>query len=225
MKVAALCMLFSNAFFVLPLPCLSGQSTAQIRGVVRGPQGAVMIGVTLNLLSLERARKTKTDESGKFEFLDLPLSTYELEVSQAGFAPEPVQKILLSEPVVRQISIDLRLASSECFPKIRASYEGQSNKTNLVGNIADFSSPGSPVKNATLTATHIETGIMHVVNSNEKGDFQFVNLEPGKYALKVSHREYAELSGLDFWVTGENLTRLPTVYIFRKNEHLVILCQ
>lgn len=212
-------------FFVIPLPCLYGQSTAQIRGVVRGPQGVVIIGAKVNLLSLERARKTITGGSGKFEFLDLPLSTYELQVSQAGFTLEPAQKISFNEPVLRQISIDLQLASSECFPNIQAAYEDRSDKTNLVGNIADFSSPGSPVKNATLTATHIETGTMHVVNSNEKGDFQFVNLEPGKYTMKVSHHEYSELSGLDFWVTRENLTRLPTVYIFRKNEHIVILCQ
>ena len=50
-------------------------------------------------------------------------------------------------------------------------------------------------------------------NSNEKGDFQFVSLEPGKYTLKVSHQEYSELAGIDFWVTRENLTRLTTTYI------------
>jgi len=222
-KIAALCLLFSNVFFVASLPCLYGQSTAQIRGVVRDPRGAVIIGATVNLLSLERARKTKTDENGKFEFLDLPLSTYDLQVSRAGFTHEPVQKISFSEPDVRQVSIVLQLAAPECLPKTHASYAGRSDKTNLVGNIQGYSD--GPVKNATLTAAHIETGTIHVVNSNEKGDFQFVSLEPGKYTLKVSHQEYSESAGIDFWVTRENLTRLPTVYIFRKNEHLVILCQ
>jgi hypothetical protein len=63
------------------------------------------------------------------------------------------------------------------------------------------------------------------IRESEKGDFQFVSLEPGKYALKISHQEYSGLVGIDFWVTRENLTRLPTVYVFRKNEHLVIICQ
>jgi hypothetical protein len=224
-KIAALCLLFSNALFGLTPPCLCGQSTAQIKGVVRGPQGAVLKGVTLNLLSLERARKTDTDENGKFEFVNLPLSTYELQVRQAGVVQVPVQEISFSEPVVRQISIVLQLAAPECFPKTQAAYEDRSGKTNLVGNVAQFSSPSSPVKNATLTATHIETGTTHVVNTNEKGDFQFVSLEPGKYTLKVSHQKYSEFAGIDFWVTRENRTRLPTVYIFRKNEHLVIACQ
>src|SRR5258708_12140652 len=49
-----------------------------IRGVVLDPRGAVIIGATVDLLSLERARKTETDGSGKFEFLDLPLSTHDL---------------------------------------------------------------------------------------------------------------------------------------------------
>jgi hypothetical protein len=65
---------------------VSAQSTAQIRGVVRASQGFGIAGVTVNLLSVEKARNAKTDENGKFEFLDLPLNTYELEVSQAGFA-------------------------------------------------------------------------------------------------------------------------------------------
>lgn len=225
MKIAGLCLFFSSAFFVAFPSCVYGQSTAQIKGVIRGPQSTVMTGVTLNLLSVERARTTKTDESGKFEFLDLPLSTYELQVRQAGVKLVPVQEISFSEPAVRQISIVLELSASECFPPIQAAYEHRTDKTNLAGKIAEFTSSASPVKNATLTATNIETGATHVVNSNEKGDFQFVSLEPGKYTLRVSHPEYTELAGIDFWVTRENLTTLPTVYMFAKNEHSVILCQ
>jgi hypothetical protein len=225
MRIAGLCLFFSNAFFVVFPSCVYGQSTAQIKGVIRGPQSIFMAGVTVNLLSVERARTTKTDESGKFEFLDLPLSTYELQVREAGVKPVPVQEISFSEPAVRQVSIVLELAASECFPKIQAAYEDRAGKTKLAGKIAEFSSSVGPVKNATLTATHIETGATHIVNSDEKGDFQFVSLEPGKYTLKASHQEYSELAGIDFWVTRENLTRLPTIYMFRKNEHSVTLCQ
>jgi hypothetical protein len=131
----------------------------------------------------------------------------------------------LIEPVVRQVSIEVRLSTSECFPEIRASYEGRSNKTNLAGKLAEYSSSASPVKNATITATQIETGTTHVASSNEKGEFQFETLGAGKYTLKVSHKEYSDLAGIDFWVTRENLTRLPTIYTFIKNEHSVILCQ
>jgi hypothetical protein len=174
---------------------------------------------------VEKARNAKTDENGKFEFLELPLSTYELEVSQAGFAQVPVQNLFLSEPVVRQVSIEVRLSTSECLPKIRASYEGRSDKTNLAGKLAEYSTSANPVKNATINATQIETGTTHVANSDEKGEFQFDSLAPGKYTLKVSHQEYSELAGIDFWVTRENLTRLPTIYMFIKNEHSVIVCQ
>jgi hypothetical protein len=176
-------------------------------------------------LSLEKARKTETDENGEFEFLDLPVSTYELQVRQAGVVPVPAQEIPISEPAVRQVSIVLQLTASDCFPKTQAVYEYRSDKTDLVGNVAEYSSSRNPVKNAAVIATHIETGTTHVVNSNEQGDFQFVGVEPGKYKLKISHREYSELVGIDFWVTRENLTRLPTVYMLKKNEHMVILCQ
>ena len=224
MKIAGLCLFFSNVFFAVSPSCVYGQPTAQINGVVRGPQGAAFKGVTLILLSLQRARKTETDENGKFEFLDLPLGTYELQVRQAGVVQVPAQQISFSGPAVRQISIVLQLAASECFPKIQAAYEDRSDKMKLAGNIA-ASASARPVKNATLTATHKETGTTYVVKSNEKGDFQFDRLEPGKYTLKVSHHEYSELDGVDFWVTRENVTRLPTIYMFIKNEHSVILCQ
>jgi Carboxypeptidase regulatory-like domain len=70
------------------------------------------------------------------------------------------------------------------------------------------------MKNAAITGTQIETGTTHVANSNEKGEFQFDGLPPGKYTLKVSHQEYSDLDRIDFWVTRENLTRLPTVLLF-----------
>jgi carboxypeptidase family protein len=119
MKIAGLCLFFSNAFFVAFPSCVYGQPTAQISGVVRDSQGAAFKGVTLILLSLQRARKTETDENGKFEFLDLPLGIYELQVRQAGVVQVPAQQISFSEPAVRQISIVLQLAASECFPKFR----------------------------------------------------------------------------------------------------------
>lgn len=139
-KIAALCFLFSNVLFVASLPCLCGQSTAQIRGVVRGSQGIVFKGVTLYLVSPERARKTETDENGKFEFLDLPVSTYELQVRQAGVVQVPSQEISISKPAVRQVLIDLQLAASDCFPNTQAAYEDRSDKTNLVGSVAEYSS-------------------------------------------------------------------------------------
>jgi hypothetical protein len=224
-KIAALCLLSSNFFLLASPSAVSAQATAQIRGVVRAPQVFGIAGVTVNLLSVEKARKAKTDENGKFEFLDLPLSTYELEVSQAGFAPVPIQKLSLIEPVVRQVLIEVRPSTSECLPKIRASYEGRSDRTNLAGKLAEYSSSASPVKNATLTVTNVETTTTQIVSSNEKGEFQFDSLAPGKYTLKVSRKEYSDLAGIDFWVTGENLTRLPILYLFRKDEHSVILCQ
>jgi hypothetical protein len=41
--------------------CLYCQSTAQIKGLIRGPQSAVMTGVTVNLLSVERAARKRRE--------------------------------------------------------------------------------------------------------------------------------------------------------------------
>jgi hypothetical protein len=202
-KIAALCLLFSNALFLASPSGVHRQSTAHIKGVVRASQGFGVPGVTVNLLSVEKARNAKTDENGNFEFVGLPLSTYELELNQPGFGRTPIQTISLFEPVVRQVSIEVRLSNSECFPMIRPSYENRSGNTNLAGKLAEYATSASPMKNAAITATQIETGTTHVANSNEKGEFQFDGLPPGKYTLKVSHQEYSDLDRIDFWLPVE----------------------
>jgi len=71
MKIAGLCLFFSNVFFVVFPSCVYGQSTAQIKGVIWGPQSAVMAGVTVNLLSVERARTTKNRRKRKIRVFGL----------------------------------------------------------------------------------------------------------------------------------------------------------
>jgi uncharacterized protein (DUF2141 family) len=217
-------LVFSSLLLAVSLPCLFAQSAAQITAVVLDPAGGFVSDASVSLFSLEKAREARTDSRGQFAFVDLPPGSYELQVKQAGFKTVSDVSIRVTGAPLPPISIALQLESMDCgYPQLTASYPKRSGKVNLVGTVKDFSA--GFVKNATLTVALLESGRGQAAKTNEKGEFQFTNLPPGKYTLKVTHEDYSERSGIDFWITRENLTRLTPIYTFRKDQHTVILCQ
>ncbi|MBI3950804.1 MAG: TonB-dependent receptor [Acidobacteria bacterium] len=80
---------FRGALTVLLL-CWTTTTMAQdgtISGSVIDPNGAVVVGATVELINLasNRIRSTKTDGSGKYEFTGLPDGRYRLVVKAAGY--------------------------------------------------------------------------------------------------------------------------------------------
>ena len=188
--------------------------------------GAVVSGASLRLVSLDKVREAKSDEAGKFEFTDLPPGTYDLRVSSPGFRAKTVEDLNVGAAGLPPLSITLQIALSGCGDtrsNFNPSYEKRSDDENLVGIISDFWT--GPLKHATVTVTLLKTGRTRIAATGERGEFQFVGLEPGKYALKVDHAHYVEQSGIDFWITAQNLTKFTTIYIFKKFEHRKINCE
>jgi Carboxypeptidase regulatory-like domain len=219
-----MCLVFSALLLAVSPPCLLGQSAAQITGVVWDPAGGFVSDASVSLSSLERAREARTDSRGQFAFVDLPPDSYELQIKHAGFKAVSEVSIRVTDTLVPQISTTLQPESMDCGdPQLNASYPERSGKVNLVGTVKDFSA--AFVKNATLTLVLLESGRAQAAKTNEHGEFQFTDLMPGKYTLKVTHDDYSERSGIDFWIAHENLTRLTPIYIFRKDDHGVIICQ
>src|SRR5215469_2324428 len=60
---------------------------------------------------------------------------------------------------------------------------GQTFYGSVVGTVTDAS--GGAVPNATLTLTNIGTSDRHTQQSDESGNYQFVNLVPGQYRIEV----------------------------------------
>src|SRR5258708_9747081 len=75
MKIAGLCLFFSNVFFVVFPSCVYGQSTAQIKGVIWGPQKAVMAGTLSYPMSAGNVRARKKNNSGTIAIFGTPIST------------------------------------------------------------------------------------------------------------------------------------------------------
>src|SRR5579871_109398 len=71
----------------------------------------------------------------------------------------------------------------------------QSTYGTIVGVVTDPTN--AIVRDATLEATNVNTGVKRTVKTNEAGLFQFVNLDPGTYTVAASASGFANLERKD----------------------------
>jgi hypothetical protein len=218
MKIARkhVCFFFSFALAVC-VPTAPGQSASRLQGVVLDQSGAVVPDALVKLSSLDGLRETKTDESGRFEFADLPSGSYDLQSEHRGFKTGTVESIQVTDKVIQRISITLQIGFPTCEAQPTVSYGKRSDNGNLMGSVN-----GTTVKSAKLTLTSRESGRIYLTTSNEKGEFQFIDVEPGRYTLRVASDGYTDRSGIDFWVMRENLTKISPIYMSPKD--IIFLC-
>jgi hypothetical protein len=85
-------------------------ATAELRGRVTDPNGAVVAGATVTATDAAKgtSRTVTTDSEGNFVILSLPPSNYTVKVEGAGFAPKTVNNVLLE--VGQQLALDVSLS-------------------------------------------------------------------------------------------------------------------
>jgi Carboxypeptidase regulatory-like domain/TonB dependent receptor len=76
---------------------------------------------------------------------------------------------------------------------------------SLVGNVTD--PHGGVIPGAAVTATDQQTGVAKTASTDAAGSFQFIDLQPGTYTLKVSVAGFKTLERRDLPVTLNNVTR------------------
>ena len=76
---------------------------------------------------------------------------------------------------------------------------------SIVGNITDPN--GAVIPAAAITATNQETGVAKTTTSDASGSYQFVDLQPGTYTLKVAVSGFKTLERRDNPVALNNTTR------------------
>jgi hypothetical protein len=93
-------------------PTLAQRSTASIRAVVEGPDGALP-GVTVVVRSGETglSRTAVSDARGAVTFGDLPVGTYEVVATLEGFQEVRLTGLALNVADVRQVNIQLPVGS------------------------------------------------------------------------------------------------------------------
>src|SRR5690349_20593390 len=98
---------------------------------------------------------------------------------------------------------------------------GQLPTSTLNGTVTD--PQGAVVTNATVTATQTGTGVARTANTNAQGFYDFTNLTPGDYALKVEAPSFAtgEVKSLTLEV-GKALTENVQLTVAKAGEVVTV---
>ncbi|MGO9168375.1 MAG: carboxypeptidase-like regulatory domain-containing protein, partial [Candidatus Sulfotelmatobacter sp.] len=70
----------------------------------------------------------------------------------------------------------------------------QNSQGTILGHVQDSS--GAAVAGANMSATNVNTNVIHQFTSNSSGDYVFVNIIPGTYQVRVKRDGFkTEVSG------------------------------
>ena len=210
--------------YLLTIPLGRSQSFGTLRGVVTDQFNAVISDTLIRLYSADRVLQTKTDKNGQFEFTNERSGTYELNAFRSGFQTRKIDRVQIPENDEEKLSISLLIASqpSDCGRGSAPTYDkiavGQPALIGVVRNDAG-------VPSAAFKIRLLKTGSTRVVasqSSNENGEFQFRDVEPGQYVVRASHKGKWQAQSEIFWITRENITRI----VLEPVKHgTIILCQ
>lgn len=111
---------FGCFFFCLPA---AAQTTSNIEGTVRDPQGAVVAGAEIKAASptLSLERTSKSDENGFYRIAALPAGNYSVAVSRSGFSNSTFQSVELT--VNRTLTLDVQLEIGKVTEQINIAAE------------------------------------------------------------------------------------------------------
>ena len=154
---------------------------ATLTGLITDTAGAAIANATVEVVN-PTGPATKTDETGHFRFPDLPSAQVQLRIRALGFATQ----VCPADPVIR-MEVNLELQCCYCEetpprykqkPAATASLKGDIFATGLDDNGEATLTPragGAPIR-------------LHLVGP---GTFEFPNLPPGRYSLKIAVPTYA----------------------------------
>jgi carboxypeptidase family protein len=146
--------------FLLVASAWGQDINAGIRGTVSDPSGAVVTGATVTATNVGTGytRDVVTDSTGGYTFTLLPVGTYELAVTMAGFKKYTRTGILLSVNQVASVNVTLDIGSTTQQVDVKEAEVVVNTQTSEVGmlmegqQIRELPLNGrNPIQLATLT--------------------------------------------------------------------------
>ena len=164
----ALSLVFA-AFFLLSMAGgLFGQATGRIGGTVVDSSGGLVPGVVVMCRNTETgvSRSTVTNQAGIFEFPDLPIGNYQLEISKPGFQKETSENI----PLVTGQFVDM---------KVTLKVGDVSQSVSVTAEAPLIESASSAVQNTVTQA------LMQDLPLNGRNPLQLTTIAPGTVITDV----------------------------------------
>ena len=113
----------------MAVPAVAQKITAAIRGTITDPTGAVIAGAKVTVKNEETGltRTASTNSAGNYNFDQLPVGSYRIEVEQAGFKAASRSKIVLNVADVR--AVDVALQTGDISEQVNVEVAAVSVKT------------------------------------------------------------------------------------------------
>lgn len=154
--------------------CAQTASTGAVIGLTMDPSGAVVPDVTMNLVENKTGQvlSATSDENGRFAFLLLPPSTYELRASKIDFRPVNLEDLHVY--VTETLRFELRLELATRFESAQVSSDSlmiQLDSSSLGRVLNEEAVSGLPLVTRNFTQiTGLSSGVsVGVYNAGELG--------------------------------------------------------
>jgi len=183
-------LLLTAAVLLLAVPSFAQKFTGEIRGTVQDQSGAVVPGATVTLTNEGTGvtRTMATTREGTYQFPDLPVGSYQVEVQLAGFKAALRTGIRVS--VTQVVPIDVTLEPGELSESV--SVEAPAVSVQTVGGDVSGLVSGEQVRELPL---------------NGRNFLQLTLLQPGVTATEgLNTTDKGLQGGSDISVSGGSTT-------------------
>ncbi|HMH41948.1 MAG TPA: carboxypeptidase-like regulatory domain-containing protein [Pyrinomonadaceae bacterium] len=210
-----------------------GQSPLRAIGSVTDGFSGPIAGAHITLYSLDRILQATSDTAGRYQFDGLPTGVYEFEVVSPGFktitthdlhVTDLMRSVAGNKPLEFNIVMALAASGTECGRRDTESYNrvetGEGSSVNGVALVNNGPSK-SPIANAHVLLYRSEAKVSEQ-QTNERGEFHFKSVAPGRYLIVIQHPKYKELKSDTFWVARENQTYITLEPV---PVGMIVVCQ
>ena len=152
----------------VPLPVPAQLTSGDLSGVVTDPSGGTVAGASVSASNVSTGVKSETtsDASGVYHFANLAIGTYDLAIKASGFAPQIINRLVVSLNRTTTQNVSLALGSAQTTVQVTDAASTLDTTSAQIANTyaerltADLpsASSGQGVINLSLLSAGVATG-------------------------------------------------------------------
>jgi hypothetical protein len=122
---------------LLPLAALAQEDKAVLTGTISDPSSASIPEATIAVTSASNgfSRRVNTNKVGSYYMADLPIGTYNVNISKAGFQASQIDAVQLLVGQIRTLNAQMRIGTNVQEVKVEAATTPLAESTAAVGGV------------------------------------------------------------------------------------------